>query len=110
MNLSRTCDDAALRRLLAADDEDAALEQHLENCSRCQARLSEMAAEANQWQETKELLTTGGEFSMEVRERPWSDALEVNGASEAKPAWTEAMARQLLAPPSHPEMLGRLGR
>jgi len=25
-------------------------------------------------------------------------------------AWTEAMARQLLSPPSHPEMLGRIGR
>ncbi|MCA9067254.1 MAG: protein kinase, partial [Planctomycetaceae bacterium] len=25
-------------------------------------------------------------------------------------AWTESMARQLLSPPTHPEMLGRIGR
>jgi len=107
---TQTCDDTALRRLLTTDGEDAVTEKHLEKCSRCQSRLSELAAESSRWQETKDLLASNDEFSTEARQRPWSDVIHGSGSSEAKPAWTEAMARQLLAPPSHPEMLGRLGR
>jgi hypothetical protein len=109
-NPSFTCDDSQLRLLLAGDSDDAAVRQHIDTCIRCQSRLSELAADANEWQETKELLTTGNEFAAEIRERPWSGVIHGEEATEARPAWTEAMARQLLGPPSHPEMLGRLGR
>jgi len=107
---NQACNDAALRRLLTVDGDDVVVEKHLETCSHCQSRLSELVADANEWQETKELLTTGNEFAAEIRQRSWSGVIHGEESSEARPAWTEAMARQLLGPPSHPEMLGRLGR
>src|SRR5947199_6544994 len=106
-----TCDDDLLRRLLATEIEVApTLASHVDTCPRCQSRLVELAAEANQWQETRELLSSSDEFAAEARQRPWSGIIHGEKSDEARPAWTEAMARQLLSPPSHPEMLGRLGR
>src|SRR4029077_16594228 len=70
--------------------------------------LAELAASDADWQETRSLLAVSAvdaAYSAEAHERSWSDP------QNAKPAaWTETMARQLLGPPSHPEMLGRLGR
>lgn len=107
-NLQPTCDDNRLRRLLDANDHDVALAEHVEHCPHCQARLSELAASNADWQETTSLLAVSAAdaaYSAEAQERSWSDS------QNAKPAaWTETMARQLLSPPSHPEMLGRLGR
>lgn len=107
-NPSLVCDDDRLRRLLATNENDAALARHVESCSRCQSRLFELAGSHDDWQETRSLLAVSeadAAFSAEAHERAWSDS---QGARPA--AWTETMARQLLAPPSHPEMLGRLGR
>jgi serine/threonine protein kinase len=119
------CDDTRLRELLESSDaivaeSDAAMAaaKHVEHCPRCQARLAELAAEPDAWTEITELLTVDAEterLSAEARERTWHTAVAFadksgSAGSAAPPAWTEAMARQLLAPPSHPEMLGRLGR
>jgi eukaryotic-like serine/threonine-protein kinase len=104
-----TCNDAQLRQLLASGGDDAAAEQHLESCPRCRSRLVELAADAESWREAQQLLATDPAdqpFMEEVSERPWSSVSQTHKAT----AWTENMARQLLAPPSHPEMLGRLGR
>jgi eukaryotic-like serine/threonine-protein kinase len=111
---SEICSDAQLRRLLASSGDDRAVEQHLESCPRCQARLSELAASDDQWRETSRLLAADpadDPLIAEARQWPWSSAMQGGSSThEARPAWTEAMAKQLLAPPSHPEMLGRLGR
>src|SRR5689334_13050785 len=90
------CNDDQLRRVLASNSDDPDIAMHLEACSRCQSRLSELAAEANQWQETRELLSTSDEFAAEARQRPWSGLIHGEKSDEARPAWTEAMARQLL--------------
>jgi serine/threonine protein kinase len=107
------CDDIRLRQVLTAGGDDLAVEQHLEECVRCQSRLSELAACAEDWSQARESLQADESHELlaaEARERPWSTDLH-GGTNGAKPAaWTETMARQLLAPPSHPEMLGRLGR
>jgi len=61
-----------------------------------------MAAESGLWQEAQEVFTSDdefvdkGEFAPPLNRRPI--------------AWSESMARSLLSPPSHPEMLGRIGR
>ncbi len=58
------------------------------------------------------MLSTDGVDALlaaEARERPWSEAIQ-SGDGPRNTVWTETMARQLLGPPSHPEMLGRLGR
>ncbi len=106
------CDDVDLRQLLAGDDSAAA--QHVETCARCQSRLAEMAAGEADWQEARRLLATDDVDALlaaEARERPWSDAIQTSDMHGPRNTiWTETMARQLLAPPSHPEMLGRLGR
>src|SRR5436190_15723819 len=103
------CDDDQLRLVLAGAGEDTVAAQHVDTCRRCQSRLSELAAEQVAWQEARDLLATDETDALlaaEARERSWS-----SGAHGQKPtAWTETMAKQLLGPPSHPEMLGRLGR
>jgi serine/threonine protein kinase len=108
-----TCSDDQLRRLFAAEGDRAA-EQHLESCPRCQSRLAQLAGGEDAWREASRLLATdpvNEQIAAEVGERPWSTALLNEVGHETRPAaWTETMARQLLSPPSHPEMLGRLGR
>src|SRR5205085_9810579 len=84
------------------------------SCSRCQSRLIELAAGEGDWQEARTLLATDemdSQLVAEARERPWSEAIESGDLHGSRhTVWSETMARQLLAPPSHPEMLGRLGR
>src|SRR5262249_12138513 len=114
---SQSCNDHRLLALLSSDDcgpdvgtENRAAAEHVENCPRCQSRLVELAANAGEWHETRELLSISAADAAIETERqqrasatsPWQGAATV--------AWTEAMAKQLLAPPSHPEMLGRIGR
>src|SRR5262245_403665 len=112
MAASSNCNDAQLRQLLAGDDDRAAV--HVEECPRCQARLAEIAASHDDWHEARRLLTTNDVDALlaaEARERPWSEAIQTSDMHGPRnTVWTETMARQLLGPPSHPEMLGRLGR
>jgi eukaryotic-like serine/threonine-protein kinase len=112
-----TCDDRRLRVLLRTDADVVAEDSaefrataaHLEACPRCQSRLSELAADASHWDETRELLAvSAADAAIETERRERATSGVWHGA--AAPAWTEAMAKQLLAPPSHPEMLGRVGR
>jgi len=87
--------------------------EHVETCPRCQARLAELAAGESDWQEARRLLITDDVDALlaaEARERPWSEAIQSGEFGPRNTVWTETMARQLLGPPSHPEMLGRLGR
>src|SRR4029078_12557218 len=106
------CDDGQLRQLLAGDNKRAA--GHVEECPRCQSRLSEMAASDADWREARQLLATDDVDALlaaEGHERPWRDAIPTSYMHGSRnTVWTETMARQLLGPPSHPEMLGRLGR
>lgn len=82
--------------------------QHVEQCSRCQQYLETLAADAQDWRQAAQVLS---DFSS-------SDDFRSHTAASACPRragdwpseWTEAMARQLLAPGSHPELLGRIGR
>lgn len=106
------CDDKLLLRMLRSDsdglDSDSqdsgALLDHVERCQRCQKRLDELVAEESEWQRTIEALSPrlGGE----AFETPG----DIGKLNERQPAWSEALAKSLLCPPSHPEMLGRIGR
>ncbi len=110
---STTCSDDRLRCLLQCDedsDESRLSALHVDQCPRCQLRLEELAAEPAEWRIVKHSLLPGADEDgrkFDARcERPW-----VRARWQRHPtAWTDSMARQLLSSPSHPEMLGRIGR
>ena len=108
------CDDAKLNRLLdAADTEEVDQETtaHLSDCVRCQTRLRQMAGEDPWWAEASHVL---GEAEDAERFEPQIEssiivALDSSLASDL-PAACEPLSLDFLSAPSHPEMLGRLGR
>ena len=108
------CDDARLGRLLATVETEAAddeLTAHLSGCSRCQSRLLELAGDASWWQEARDVLRDGmAENDIDsVSGSSILVALDSSLSSDL-PATCEPLSLEFLSPPSHPEMLGRLGR
>lgn len=107
------CSDASLRILLRADedsDEYLSVSQHVHACPKCQTRLSSLAADEHDWHEAHEMLAATKDPERDEEERgsqhPW-----IQPRWQQRPtAWTESMASHVLSPPSHPEMLGRIGR
>ncbi|MCA9175482.1 MAG: serine/threonine protein kinase [Planctomycetales bacterium] len=99
------CDDRQLKVLLEADEfasGSGEIASHVESCAHCQERLVSLAASDDEWRDVKQWLSPDQSTRYEKR-------LEV-GRQPRRPAWSESIVRQLLEPPSHPEMLGRLGR
>ena len=107
MNNNRvTCDDTALGAILLHDQSAEPSEDllaHVETCTLCQERLSELAGPAAMWHGVKVAISEAVSSDQQRCFPP------VN-LEQSAIHWTESMARQLLSPPSHPEMLGRLGR
>lgn len=101
------CDEQLLLRALQGElpqDESERLFSHITNCEPCQSRIGALAASDDEW----------GAVTKAIKDQPQEAALLERLSSYAKgihaPRWNESMAKQLLLPPSHPEMLGRLGR
>jgi hypothetical protein len=97
--------------LLLSDDESSdafrAAAEHVESCETCQSRLTTLAGDAHWWGDAREYLS--GDW--EARWQPdlsGSVTLPPDGAAR-RPA-VDDLVGGLLAPPSHPELLGRLGR
>jgi serine/threonine protein kinase len=92
--------DESLQILVLGDEQSDKFRRtarHVETCSECQQRLHELAAP--------------GEFESGVRSmlsKSSSDSL--SGLARAAGSNTEPTKLDFLSPPSHPEMLGRLGR
>ncbi len=107
MNENRlTCDDSALEAVLLHDQSSQPGEEllaHVESCKRCQRRITEMAGPTAMWNGVKAAIVRKADSEQQRRFPP------VN-LEQSAIHWTESMAKQLLSPPSHPEMLGRLGR
>lgn len=116
--MNRSCasySDDQLWQLLQGDDEDHSdSANHLAECPHCQARLEQLAADANEWSEIRDSLQPNQEFDS-------GSASPLNNESSRRHrsdrerwqrnhTWTESMAKSLLSPASHPEMLGRVGR
>ena len=101
------CDDDSLVALLSDElshEESESTLDHLENCAKCQQRLSDLVASRDEWQQAAKMISTGYDRADSVQPifKPSQEQYPV--------VWTESMAEQLLSPASHPEMLGRLGR
>lgn len=113
MNPTLNCSDDILRLLLQEDEQsgdyrDAA--RHVDSCPHCQQRIGELAAEDDEWHEAHEMLLVGDESGSGNIDSVSGHERSRRRWQRRPTAWTETMARQLLSPPSHPEMLGRIGR
>lgn len=103
------CSDDSLREILRSTAEDEAYRittEHVDQCPHCQQRIAELAAAADDWIETRELLLESDREETDYSLRPWSQ----HSGHPRSNSWNASMASQLLSPPSHPEMLGRIGR
>ncbi len=111
MNKS-TCSDERLWSLLQCDEdsEESRLSAlHIDQCPHCQRRLEELAAAPAEWRVVKNSLRNGDDDPGSLN--PAGDPPWARSRWQRHPmAWSDSMARQLLSPPSHPEMLGRIGR
>lgn len=103
-----TCNDVSLQNLLTdkeSSDEFRMTLKHVDSCAWCQARLEQIAAGEELWDEAQSVFS-GSTFSSSeagISQTPatWYGRTIV---------WNETMASRLLSPPTHPEMLGRIGR
>ncbi len=112
------CDDAQLIALINDGLSGERLESmllHIEECDRCRMRMEELSADSHQWQKTVKVLS---DIQSDVRHSQPSSIGQVlaqefpllSPKESFNPNDSELLVKQLLAPPSHPEMLGRLGR
>jgi serine/threonine protein kinase len=89
-NRKSECNEQRLAVLLSGDEGSDEFQQaasHLESCEHCKDQLTQLAADRD----------------------TWNDVVESLREADA-PTDSGEMALDFLAPPSHPEMLGRLGR
>ncbi len=102
-------------RVLAYEPEDnqevTEIARHVETCDTCQIRLTELTCDSQMELEASQLLSG---YEPADRSRSY-DSIFMSAASnvdkEAESRLDEGMLDQgLLDPPSHPEMLGRIGR
>ena len=111
MSIPRSCDDQQLLAMLSSDSEAEHFPQvlkHVEHCSRCQLQLENLAADSQQWCQAAQVLS---DFSSSDDFRNQALTASFRRRTSDQPLeWTEAMARQLLSPGSHPGVLGRIGR
>ena len=115
MKSNTLCSDDQLRFLLQSDsDEDSAdfrtAATHVDACGHCQTRIEELAAQGGEWDEAHEMLVGVDEVRQQGSGLTRSASWNAQRWQRRPTAWTESMARQILSPPSHPEMLGRIGR
>jgi eukaryotic-like serine/threonine-protein kinase len=99
--------DETLQILVTGDEQSAEFlrtAQHVETCDECQRRLQELVAPGGFESSVSSML---GNSSRDAwGSSPYNSA----SASKALGSHVEAMNLDFLSPPSHPEMLGRLGR
>ncbi len=111
MDLRKTrCDPQAIERSLAnrlADEEQSALEDHLEDCPSCRQLLEARTADPDLWQEARSYLasaspTEDGEERGDLRAPPMEETEDSDQSMLCG-------LRGYLAPTDDPRMLGRLG-
>jgi hypothetical protein len=111
--MSEHINDDVLRSVLEADEEvmiNENLKSHVEQCERCRARLEELAASRDEWSDAADSLNGVGSLSVAAVRDSRSAKIGPDVWRDYPMEWTESMAKQLLDAPSHPEMLGRIGR
>lgn len=99
--------DAAIDDRLS-DDQNASLRSHLVDCEACRRRLDDAAAPPEWWGDVHRLLDVA------AMDDPTADASDSSDSDarlfEADDPVGELKAAGVIDSPSHPEMLGKLGR
>src|SRR5574340_616914 len=105
------CDTDRLKLLLGGqlpEQGQSQLEEHLETCATCQRDLEALAAEPSYWHEVPQLL--GGEPTDEAPTTRYSADRKGNRRVLSPDFGAgRPVSLEFLAPPQHPENLGRLG-
>jgi serine/threonine-protein kinase len=106
-----------LQAVLSGEPTDSSLEQievHIENCARCRDRLEGQAAEA-EWRRHMQQVFSDSRYSQLTRDIDLLAMQSPTGGSEPRTGefdtaivWKEIQG--VVAPPKHPEMMGRIGR
>jgi serine/threonine protein kinase len=113
------CDEISLDVLLFGDEASGEFQEssgHVESCARCQDRLAQLAGDPDDWAEVRSALRPDATDVLSCQpdssagqgtdERDVVSHSGVRAASQA----ARKLRLDFLAAPSHPEMLGRLGR
>lgn len=91
-----------------SSEQFRAVSVHVESCPLCQQRLTELSGDSGYWAMQREMLRPVD------GDQPESGFLSRHRLAVSVPwprcAIDESSVKELLASPSHPEMLGRLGR
>ena len=108
------CRDAQLERLLVAEESSGdyrSIARHVEDCDRCQQRLLELSGGVQLQAEVRDTLRCGDETEQYRATGHSSVSIAIEaGAGDESGAECEPVSLDFLASPSHPEMLGRIGR
>lgn len=108
------CNDLELKQLIAADDSSAEFDatvRHVESCAYCQQRLVDLSSDENLLDEVRETLSEVDETFDFQESVASSVVVSVEAALDDEiGAECEPVSLDFLAPPSHPEILGRIGR
>ncbi len=120
MNRTSHISDAELQLVATEQITDtpiAAIENHIADCQQCQARLLELSAASTWREEFTDQLKNIFQSSPTLGTTPTSSFISEFNESCTTPSGDEfdlhtvdQMLREILQPPTHPEMLGRLGR
>ncbi len=102
------CDESRLPLLLIAPEDTAefqAVAAHVDSCVDCQRKLGEMAARQTEGADLRQFL------SDDDLDQEWEDQRRRQADwKSSQSSSMDSLARHMLEPASHPEMLGRLGR
>lgn len=107
------CNDARLKRLIASDDSSTDFDEtvrHFEVCNRCQQRLEEWSHDGELLNEARESLSGVDEVYAAQNSVGSSIVVSIDAGLDELGVDCEPVSLDFLAPPSHPEMLGRIGR
>ena len=109
-----TCSDARLKDLLSGEEtseEFQTASRHVETCRRCQSRLAELSGENELLVDIRESLTDRDQLEPYHSSLNSSVVISFEGnVNDEASAECEPVSLGFLAPPGHPEMLGRIGR
>jgi serine/threonine protein kinase len=93
-----------------ASDEFRISQRHVETCPECQDRLAKTAADDGDWAEVRSVLQPSDERLSEEWPGRTADLPRLSSEFGATPRSRGQIKLDFLSPPTHPELLGQLGR